>query len=186
MKVGLFFGSFNPIHNGHLEIAEKASEFVDEIWFIVSPHNPFKDPSMLINESCRLEMVKLAVSDVDRYKASNIEFTLPTPTRTHRTLEKLISEHEHEFILIFGSDCVNTLHTWEFGDWIMEKFPIIAFKRGEEEVNPDVYKKLISETHISSTLIRNNIVNNIPVDNLLPTLVTQYIYNNGLWSEKVK
>lgn len=184
MKIGLFFGSFNPIHNGHLEIAEKASEFVDEVWFVVSPHNPFKDPGLLINGSSRLEMVKLATNSINKYKVSDIEFTLPTPTRTHRTLEKLIAEHEHEFMLIFGSDCVNTLHTWEYGNWILEKFPIIAFKREDEDIKPDIYKKLISETHISSTLIRNNIVNNLPVDNLLPTLVGQYIYNNGLWSTK--
>jgi nicotinate-nucleotide adenylyltransferase len=184
MKVGLFFGSFNPIHLGHLEIAEKSAKYVDEVWFIVSPHNPFKDPSMLINQTSRLEMVKLAVESTPHYKVSDVEFNLPTPTRTHVTLEKLIEEHEHEFLLIFGSDCVNTLHTWERGDWILETFPIIAFKRESEDVNPEIYKKLISETHISSTIIRNNIINGLPVDSLLPTLVEQYIYNNGLWSHK--
>ncbi len=186
MKVGLFFGSFNPIHYGHLKIAEESIKYVDEIWFIVSPHNPFKDPNMLIDEKSRLEMVRLAISSNSSYRACDIEFTLPTPTVTHITLEKLISEYDHEFVLIFGSDCVNTISTWENGNWILENFQIIAFERDAETIVPIVFKKLDSDNTISSTLIRNNIINGLPVDNLLPTSVEQYIYSNKLWYRSLK
>jgi len=180
MKVGLFFGSFNPITNGHLHIADMASEYVDEVWFVVSPHNPTKDPVILADQWSRFDMVKLAI-DNPKYKAIDVEFNMPTPSYTYLTLEKLIKEYSHEFILIFGSDCVNSIHTWENGDWIMKTFPIIAFKREVEHIEPEVYKKLVSNSDISSTIIRNNITNGIPIENMLPNNVEQYIRNKGLW-----
>ncbi len=180
MKVGLFFGSFNPITNGHLHIADMASEYVDEVWFVVSPHNPIKDPTILADQWSRFDMVKLAIENNPKYRAVDIEFDMPKPSYTYLTLEKLI-EIPNEFYLIFGSDCVNSIHTWENGNWIMKTFPIIAFKREIEHIEPVVYKKLVSNSDISSTIIRNNITNGLSVENMLPAGVEKYIYTKGLW-----
>ena|ERR1035437_161888 len=185
-KIGLFFGSFNPPHNGHLEIAKLSLDYVDQVHFIISPHNPFKDPSMLLDQEHRYNMVKL-LPDFDhqlvqRLIPNDIEFSMSRPSYTYRTLENLVSQNNNvEYYLIFGSDCINSIHTWEKGDWILSNFPIIGFERNEESINFDTYKKITSNVNISSTLIRGRICNNQDISDLMPESVCDYIRYNGLW-----
>ncbi len=166
MKVGLFFGSFNPIHNGHIDVANKSLEFVDQVWFIISPHNPFKDPNMLIDPEFRYNMVNLAIDGDTRLKAENIEFGMDTPSLTHNTLKKLSSIYDHEFYLIFGADCVNAVSTWKEGAWIIDNYKIIAFRRDSVSVNIEVSKVLDSSLSVSSTLVRDNILNNLSYERI--------------------
>src|ERR1035437_5535864 len=171
MKIALFFGSFNPITNGHLHIADMASEYVDEVWFVVSPHNPHKPSNILVDQWYRFEMVKLATEHNPKYRASDVEFYMPTPSYTHLTLEKLTQKYDHEFFLILGSDCVNKIHTWKNGEWIVNNFPIIAFKRNNESIEPQVFKKLESTSVLSSTDVRNNITAGKSIKNMVPSPV---------------
>ena len=116
MKIGLFFGSFNPIHVGHLIIASYMVDFTDlnQVWFIVSPQNPLKNKKSLLNEYERLELIRLAIDGDNRLKVSDVEFKLPIPSYTIHTLEVLKEKHpEHEFHLIMGSDSFNTLPKWK-------------------------------------------------------------------------
>ena len=181
MKVGLFFGSFNPIHNGHLDIAQMSSEYVDEVWFVISPHNPDKDVDKLIDQYSRLEMVKLAISNNINYKASDVEFDMSTPSYTYLTLEKLTKQYSHEFYLIFGSDCVNSIYKWELGNWMIENFPIIAFRRDNEHIKPNVFTSLVSNSVISSTMIRDSIRKSESINDMIPSSIYAYINNNRLY-----
>lgn len=173
-KVGLFFGSFNPIHNGHLHIAELASEYVDEVWFVVSPHNPLKDSNALIDQNHRLNMVELAIQNNDLFKSCDIEFNMEKPSYTFKTLEEL-KKLPNKYYLIFGSDCINTIHTWENGNWILTEFPIIGFKRDSEDIIHDIEQIIVSDSDLSSTQIRNKIRNDEPVSNLVPQTVADYL-----------
>ena len=116
MKIGLYFGSFNPIHNGHMAIANYMLEFTDlnEIWFIISPQNPFKTKQKLLLDYHRLELVNLAINDTTGFRASNIEFNLPKPSYTIDTLAYLYDKYpEKEFVLIMGSDNLINFHKWK-------------------------------------------------------------------------
>ncbi len=116
MKIGLFFGSFNPIHIGHLIIANTMAENTDleEVWFVVSPQNPFKKQKSLLHEFDRLEMVERAIQDNFKLKASDIEFHLPRPSYTIDTLTVLQEKYpEHQFGLIMGGDNLSHFHKWK-------------------------------------------------------------------------
>ena len=139
MRIGLFFGSFNPIHTGHLIIANHFAENTDlhQVWFIVSPQNPFKEKSSLLDEKHRLYMVNLAVENNYKLQASNIEFHLPQPSYTINTLTHLKEKHpEHEFILLMGSDNLPSLHKWKNIELILRDHPIYVY-RSEERVGKE-------------------------------------------------
>ena len=122
MKIGLFFGSFNPIHIGHLVLANHMLEFteLERIWFIISPHNPLKEKKTLLKDNHRLQMVRLAIGDHNKMKASNIEFKLPQPSYTVNTLAHLSEKYpEHEFALIMGSDNLVSFPKWKnYSSWL--------------------------------------------------------------------
>lgn len=167
-KIGLYFGSFNPIHIGHLLVATYMREAagLDEIWFIVSPQNPFKLNSELADEHHRLKMVQLAVEDNVYFKASDIEFHLDKPSYTHITLKALTKQFpEHTFQLIIGEDNVAKFNEWKEAEWILENFKVLVYRR---QINNKQYIK--EKTHdarlithdlpmfdISSTTIRERI-----------------------------
>ena len=128
MKIGLYFGSFNPIHIGHLAIANYMVEFtsMDQIWFIVSPQNPLKDKSNLLRDYHRLEMVHKAIDDDERFRASNIEFDMPKPSYTIDTLTYLHEKFpKYGFSLIMGSDNLQYLHKWKNYRELLSNYKIL-------------------------------------------------------------
>ncbi len=131
-KIGLYFGTFNPIHVGHLIIANYMvdNSSLDEIWMVVSPHNPLKKKKNLLEDYHRLEMVRIAVEDNIKLRASNIEFDLPKPSYTVFTLQSLREKHpEHEFSLIMGEDNLRTLHKWKNFEYILDNFDLYVYPR---------------------------------------------------------
>ena len=127
MKVGLYFGSFNPIHIGHLAIANYMVAFteIDQLWFMVSPHNPLKQQSTLLADHHRYEMVYRAIEAYSEFRAANFEFSLPKPSYTINTLTPLREKYPlHQFVLIMGSDSLDTLTTWKNYAQILKLFEI--------------------------------------------------------------
>ena len=122
-KIGLFFGSYNPIHVGHLILGNHMADStdLDEVWFVVSPHNPLKKKANLLDDHHRLAMVRIAVEDNNKLQASDIEFGLPKPSYTVFTLQSLKEKYpDHQFVLIMGEDNIRTLHKWKNYEYIME------------------------------------------------------------------
>jgi len=132
MKVGLYFGSFNPIHTGHLIIASHVLNVTDlqRIWFVVSPQNPFKKSDTLLNEYDRLHLVQKAIDGDNRLRASDIEFNLPRPSYTAHTLAYLAEKYaDHRFSILMGSDSFQNLSRWKNADWIMQHYPLYVYNR---------------------------------------------------------
>jgi len=163
VKVGLFFGSFNPVHTGHLVLANYFAEFTDlqEVWFVVSPHNPLKEKNSLLKDYHRLELVNRAIGDYPKFKASNIEFRLPQPNYTVNTLAHLYEKYpKHEFCLIMGSDNLSSFEKWKNYESILEYhflyvYPRSGFDGGEFREHPKVKWTEAPQMEISSTFIRN-------------------------------
>ena len=130
MKIGLYFGSFNPIHSGHLIIANHVlnSGLIDKLWFVVSPQNPFKKSNSLLNEYDRLHLVKTATEDDNRIYVSDVEFHLEKPSYTSQTLIYLTEKYpEHVFYIIIGSDSYQNLHQWKNGPFMMKTYHFIIY-----------------------------------------------------------
>lgn len=183
-KTGLFFGSFNPIHIGHLVIAEYMVEFtdLDTVWFVVSPQNPLKEEKSLLKEQQRLQMVRMAIEYDNRFKASNIEFKLSKPSYTINTLEHLKEKHPgRQFCLIMGADNLCTLHKWKNYEKLLENYEIYVYPR-KDNYNMPAYAN-ISTVHIteapvmeiSSTFIRKAIKEKKEAKYMLPPSVAEYI-----------
>ncbi|MFQ3237780.1 MAG: nicotinate-nucleotide adenylyltransferase [Olleya marilimosa] len=185
MKIGLYFGSFNPIHIGHLIIANQLVENsdLDKIWFVVTPHNPFKKKSTLLDNHHRLEMVYLATKDYDTLKESDIEFNLPQPNYTVNTLAYLTEKYpEKEFSLIMGEDNLKSFHKWKNYQVILDHHNIYVYPRiseGKVETQFDNHPKIhhveAPIMEISSTLIRNSIKAGKNIKPLLPNHVWSYL-----------
>ena len=183
MKIGLFFGSFNPVHNGHLMLANYMVQTTDlnKVWFVVSPHNPLKDKKTLLGEYDRLNLINLAIENNPKLKASDIEFKLPQPSYTIDTLSYIKDKFpKHEFTLIMGSDNLTTLHKWKNYQQLIEQYPIIVYQRRGFTKNPFPEVKTIQHIDfpfidISSTFIREQIKKGISVRYFMPDVVWQYI-----------
>ena len=185
MNIGLYFGSFNPIHVGHLIIANQLVENsdLDQIWFVVTPHNPFKKKSTLLDNSQRLEMVYLATKDYDKLKESNIEFNLPQPNYTINTLIYLQEKHpEHQFSLIMGEDNLKSFHKWKNYEIILENYNIYVYPRISEGIvdtqfsgHNNIHPIDAPIMEISSTMIRKAIKVGKNVMPLLPKHVWEYL-----------
>jgi len=188
MKVGLYFGTFNPIHAGHLIIANHMAEYsgLDHVWLVVTPHNPLKKKSTLLDDHHRLQMVFLACEDYPKLKPSDIEFRLPQPNYTVHTLAHLQEKFPtHEFSLIMGEDNLNSLHKWKNYEVILQNHDIYVYPRiNTEAINPDIaanarlYKVEAPVIEISSTFIRNSIKEGKNVRPLLPAKVWDYVQHN--------
>lgn len=188
-NIGLFFGSFNPIHIGHLLLATHMREAatLDEIWFIVSPQNPFKKSSELADEQHRLEMVKLAIANVDYFKASDIEFALEKPSYTHITLKQLKQDFPtHQFSLIIGEDNMYELHKWKEINWILENIEVLVYNRSNKNEkmkneNKQLHFYTLPLMDISSTEIRKRILDNQSITYFVPESVELYIKFHNLY-----
>ncbi len=184
-KVGLFFGSFNPIHIGHLVIAEYMVEFteLEQIWFVVSPHNPLKIKETLLHENKRIRMVRMAIEDDTRFKASNIEFSLPQPSYTINTLAYLNEKYpKMEFSLILGQDNLTTLHKWKNYEALLKNYKLYVYPRVEPKpipVNlanhPSVIITEAPIVELSSTFIRQAINEGKTIKHMVPPAVAEYI-----------
>ena len=176
MKVGLFFGSFNPIHTGHMIIANLAYQCaqLDEIWFVVSPQNPFKKNRTLLHEFDRLDLVRAAIKDDFHFRASDVEFTLPTPSYTVDTLTVLSEKHpNHEFSLIIGADNLASFPKWKNHEQILAYFGLIVYPRPNSKPSPLAEHpsvKIIEapEMDISATLIRKMVAEGKSIKYLVP------------------
>lgn len=182
-KIGLYFGSFNPIHVGHLIIANYLVEFsdLDEIWFVVSPHNPLKKKSSLLADYHRLALVRIAIEDNPKFKASDIEFKLSQPSYTAVTLEYLHEKYpSFQFALIMGADSLESLHKWKNYEAILNYYQIYVYPRpniGETQFDnhPMIHKVNAPLVEISSSFIREAISHGKNVSYFLTSPVLKYL-----------
>jgi nicotinate-nucleotide adenylyltransferase len=191
MKIGLYFGSFNPIHIGHLIVANHIlnETGIKKIWFIVSPQNPFKENKSLLNEYDRLHLVRLAVQDDIRIKCSDIEFNLPKPSYTSNTLTFLAEKYpDHDFSIIMGSDSYQNLDKWKNFESIVSNYDILVYKRKDNEIkNVYVKKPLILNApliEISASQIRENIKMGKSIRYLVPEIVREEIETRKFYKQK--
>lgn len=183
MHIGLFFGSFNPIHVGHMVLANYMASFtdLDQVWFVVSPHNPLKEKASLLNQNQRLHMVNLAIGDHDKLKSSNIEFGLPQPSYTINTLAHLKEKYpQHSFSLIMGEDNLESFIKWKNYDEILKHHKLYVYPRpnynsGELKSHPNVVITEAPIMEISSTFIRKAIKGKKDVSFFVPEAVWQYL-----------
>lgn len=189
MKTGLFFGSFNPVHIGHMIIANYMATQTDlqEIWMVVSPQNPFKSKKSLAKDHDRLHLVHLAIGDNSNIKASNIEFGLPKPSYTIDTLTYLKEKFpKKDFALIMGGDNLGNFHKWKNYEQILANHEIYVYKRPQYDLGDLVNhpKVTILEAplmQISASYIRQCIQKNQSIQYLVPDPVFEYINNNALY-----
>lgn len=183
MEIGLFFGTFNPIHIGHLIIANHLVEYtyIDQVWFVVSPQNPFKTGNNLLNEYQRLELVRLAIEDDIRFKASDIEFTMPRPSYTIHTLLVLEEKYpSHKFNLIIGSDNLKSLNKWKNYEQILQNYKLLVYPRPGGEGHNLLRHRNVKTVNaplmeISSTYVRRNIKNKKEIRYVVPERVREEI-----------
>lgn len=189
-KVGLFFGSFNPVHVGHLIIANYMANYteLDEVWFVVSPQNPFKKKESLGNMYDRLEMVNLAIEETENLKASSIEFSLPQPSYTIDTLTHLAEKYPtHEFVLIMGEDILETFSKWKNHDIILRDYHIYVYPRpgyngGTMKEHPSITLTQTPMMELSSTFLRQAVKERSNIKFYTPDKVIEFIEKKGLYS----
>jgi nicotinate-nucleotide adenylyltransferase len=181
---GLFFGTFNPIHVGHLILAQHLyyHQDLEAVWFVVSPQNPFKQKHNVINKYERLYMVNLAIEDCPYFKSSDLEFSLPLPSFTWDSLQAFKNQFpDKEFALIVGSDSLQNMHRWKNGGDILEKENILVYPRPGHPPAAYFFEKeniTIADAplvDVSSTLIRESIRNNKPQHFFLSDKVWRHI-----------
>lgn len=193
MKIGLYFGSFNPIHIGHLIIANhilNESE-LKKIWFVVSPHNPFKPSSTLLNEYERFHLVQLAVENDLRLKPVDIEFSLPRPSYTVHTLAYLAEKYpDHEFSIIMGSDSFQNLPKWKNSEVIIKNHPLIIYERPgfaiDNSIGANITIMKAPLLEISATHIRELASAGKSIKYLVHPLVEEEIIRSSLYRKNQK
>lgn len=187
-KTGIFSGSFNPIHIGHLALANYLCEFegLDELWFLVSPQNPLKEQTDLWPDELRLKLVQLSIEGYSKFRASDMEFHLPRPSYTIYTLDKLKENYpEREFILIIGSDNWMLFHKWREPERIITENKLLIYPRPGFAVSPDELPETVrlvqSPTfEISSTFIREALTDDKDVRYFLHPSAYQHLFSEGL------
>ncbi len=188
MKIGLYFGSFNPVHIGHLIIASHTVNETDlnQVWFVVSPQNPFKKNASLLNEYQRLHLIKSAIDGENNLRASSVEFNLPKPSYTVDSLAYLKEKYpEHEFSILMGSDGFKNLDKWKNHKVIVKNHPVYVYKRPGFEIT-ETHGATIHTLHaplleISSTQIRELIRNKKSIRFLVPDVVKEEIETGGYY-----
>lgn len=190
MRVGLYFGSFNPPHRGHLAIAQAAIKHakLDEVWFVVSPQNPFKTNDTLAPESDRLDMVKRVCSPFEYLKPCDIEFGMPRPNYTCNTLQLLSQQFNHAFQLIIGEDNWRVFHQWREHAWILEHYPVLVYGRKTTAAKPtelthhaNVHFIPGDYLDISASEIRERLKRGESISACVDPAVARYIEAKGLY-----
>jgi len=191
MKIGLYFGSFNPLHIGHLIIANHVLNETDlnKIWFVVSPQNPFKSNNTLLNETHRLQLVRLAVEQDNRIKVSDVEFSMPRPSYTIDTLTYLKEKNpDDSFSIIMGSDSFQNLNKWKNYKMITEAHTIYVYKRNGFEINNTHGANIIELNapllQISATYIRELIKAGKSIKYLVPEIVREEIETRKFYKNR--
>lgn len=184
----LYFGSFNPLHNGHLAVAEYVVRegFADEVWLVVSPHNPHKSTTELAPEGERLEMARRAVDGIAGVEVCDVEFSLPRPSYTINTIEHLKRLYpEREFAILGGGDVAATIATWREGERLVAENRILIYPRGENDWFGEPFKMLPNapKMTISSTEVREKISAGVEWRSLVPQVVAEYITTKQLYME---
>lgn len=183
MKIGLYFGSFNPIHSGHLVVASYMAEFTDleQVWLMVSPHNPLKPIETLLQDYHRFALLKVGIGNNSKLKASDFEFKLSKPNYTIDTLTKLRVQFPlHEFVMILGTDTLETFHKWKDFRQILDNYELYVYPRsqstgGDLMIHPQVKKMEAPLIEISASFIREAIRNKKDVRYMMPESVWNYI-----------
>ncbi len=188
MKIGLYFGSYNPIHIGHLIIGSHVANHTDiqQVWMVVSPQNPLKPSSVLLNEYHRLHLVKLAVGEDPQLKASDVEFKLPRPSYTIDTLTYLNEKYsQHQFSIIMGSDSFQNIRRWKNYELLLKNYSFIIYKRPGFEITDSYAAKIqildAPLLEISATAIRKAIKEGKSVRYLLSDTVREEIEKTGYY-----
>lgn len=192
MKIGLFGGTFNPIHYGHTALVRHIAEKIglDEVWMLVTPQNPWKTNQQLLDDEQRLQMVSLALEGDAILRASDYEFHLEKPTYTYLTLRHLRKDFpEHEFVLIIGADNWVGFDRWSHPDEIMNNHRIVVFPRGGYDIDRDAVPERVTIVDapllpVSSTEIRRKIENRESITGLVAPLVEAYITENKLYTNE--
>lgn len=192
MEIGLFFGSFNPIHTGHMLIAWYMAQYtpLQQIWLVVSPHNPLKSKSDLINVYDRLEMAKLATEDVPYLQVCDIELNLPQPSYTIDTLAYLQEKYpQHTFSLIMGGDNLASLKKWKNYELILERHKIYVYPRpGSTATDLEQHASIVltqtPQVDISASFIRKALLDKKPIDFWVPEKVKEFIASKSLYRKR--
>ncbi|MGP1447273.1 MAG: nicotinate (nicotinamide) nucleotide adenylyltransferase [Candidatus Limimorpha sp.] len=190
-KVGLYFGSFNPIHHGHVMLANYLVEFsdLDALWFVVSPQNPLKKETDLLDDDERLQMVQLAIGDDTRFKVSDVEFSLPKPSYTINTLTALSSKHpDIQFVLICGMDSLQDFRRWKAYDRILSDYKLLVFPRkgfdgGDFATHPSVTVLETPLIEVSSSFIRRCIREGHDVRHFMPENSFRYLSGHHFYEK---
>jgi nicotinate-nucleotide adenylyltransferase len=191
-KIGLFFGSFNPVHTGHLIIGNYMAGFtdLDEVWFVVSPHNPLKEKKTLLSDVHRVTLVRIATEDHTRLKVCDIEMKLPRPSYTIHTLTYLAEDFpNHHFVLIGGMDILTSFHKWKNWEQILEQYELYIYPRpgyepGEWANHPKIKFIPAPLVEISASFIREGIRQDKNMDFFLPTKVYEYLRGMHFYEKK--
>lgn len=192
MKIGLFFGSFNPVHVGHMIIANYLVEHtdLDRVWMVVSPQSPFKTKKSLAKDYDRLHLVRIAIGENNLIKASDIEFGLPKPSYTIDTLTYLKEKHEeYSFSLIMGGDNLGSLHKWKNYEMILKNHDIYVYKRsgydlGDLQDHPSIHIQEAPLLDISASYIRKQIKEGKSFQYLVTDGVYEYLTENALYTKE--
>lgn len=187
---GIFGGSFNPIHNGHIELARRLLSIarLDEVWFVVSPQNPFKQGDDLLDDALRLEMVRLALDGEPRMSASDYECHLPKPSYMWRTLQGMSRDWpDRDFVLLIGADNWARFNEWYAARDIVARYPIAIYPREGSTVDAAALPAgvTLADTGLvpgSSTEVRQRIARGLPIDGLVPPAVAAFIRRNRLYA----
>jgi nicotinate-nucleotide adenylyltransferase len=190
-KIGLFFGSFNPVHVGHMIVADYMLSYsdLDQVWMVVSPHNPHKPKKSLAKDYDRLHLVRLAIGDYTKIKASNIEFDLPQPSYTVDTLAYLKEKFpDDKFVLLMGGDNLRNFHKWKNYEVILKNHEIYVYKRPNYELGDLQHHQHIKifdapQLHISASFIRKCIQEGKSIRYLVPSEVFEYINSSTMYKD---